>query len=59
MTPLQKILVIGAGAGVADRIAAMFPEPTPERVKTVADQARLEMAENKRRLKAAKRLKEK
>lgn len=57
MTPLQKIVVMGVGLGLTKELNKLLPTPTQERVKTIADQVRLEAAENKRRLKAAKRAK--
>ena len=54
MTPLQKMVTIGAGLGLSRQIAALFPEPKASKVLTAADHDRIAKAEAKRKRKAAK-----
>lgn len=51
---LRKILIVGAGLGLVDRMASLFPEPVPTKPLTDADMQRLAAAEAKRARRAAK-----
>ena len=45
MESLYKVMVIGAGLGLYNQIAEMFPEPKPAKALTERDKAALSKAE--------------
>ncbi len=48
MNSLHKIMVIGAGLGVSNRIAELFPDAKPEKLMTEQDKIALQKADAKR-----------
>lgn len=52
MNDLHKILIVGAGMGLGDRLAALLPSAAPEKVITESDREALAAAEAKRRRRA-------
>lgn len=48
MNTLHKVLLIGASLGIAEQLAAAFPEPKPEKVISERDKANIANAELKR-----------
>lgn len=48
MNTLRKVLLIGASLGIAEQLAAVFPEPKPEKVISERDKANIANAELKR-----------
>lgn len=52
---LHRVMVIGAGAGLASQLAALFPEPKPAVKPTEADMRRIALAEAKRLRREEKR----
>ncbi|HBS81060.1 MAG: hypothetical protein CMK99_13390 [Pseudomonas sp.] len=51
---LRRVVVIGASLGLTSKIAAMFPDAKPARMKTQADLDRIAAAEAKRARRAEK-----
>ena len=52
---LHRVMVIGAGLGLASQLAALFPEPRPAVQLTEADMRRIALAEAKRLRREEKR----
>lgn len=48
MNTLYKLLLVGASLGIANQLAAAFPEPKPEKVISERDKANIAKAELKR-----------
>ena len=48
MNTLRKVLLVGASLGLAEQLAAIFPEPKPEKVLGERDKANIANAELKR-----------